>query len=231
MAIPIQNNNAVIRVALVDDDVGFQIAVASALAAATDIILESVCGTLAAGLKLLHGQPVDILIVDLGLPDGSGIQLVQRANMDWPDCNIMVSTTFADEVNVMKCLEAGATGYLLKDSSQQNLISELRHLHAGGSPISPLIARRLLTRFRSDQAAEVKSVSVNMTESNTLLSAREQEVLELITKGFTAGEIANLLSVSHHTVLTFIRRIYAKLKVNSKTEAIYEARLQGILEQ
>jgi DNA-binding NarL/FixJ family response regulator len=231
MAIPIQNNNAVIRVALVDDDVGFQIAVASALAAATDIILESVCGTLTAGLKLLQGQPVDILIVDLGLPDGSGIQLVQRANMDWPDCNIMVSTTFADEVNVMKCLEAGATGYLLKDSSQQNLISELRHLHAGGSPISPLIARRLLTRFRSDQAAEVKSVSVNMTESNTLLSAREQEVLELITKGFTAGEIANLLSVSHHTVLTFIRRIYAKLKVNSKTEAIYEARLQGILEQ
>lgn len=222
-------NNAVIRIALVDDDVGFQAAVASALSAATDIRLESVCGTLAAGLKLLNHEPVDILIVDLGLPDGSGIQLVQKANIEWPECNIMVSTTFADEVNVMKCLEAGATGYLLKDSSQQNLINELRQLHAGGSPISPLIARRLLTRFRSDDAIQEKSAIVSANDA--LLSAREQEVLELITKGFTANEIANLLAVSHHTVLTFVRRIYAKLKVHSKIEAIYEARLQGILKQ
>lgn len=224
-----KTNNIVIRVALIDDDVGFQAAVASALSAAPDIRLESVCGTLAAGLKLLNHEPVDILIVDLGLPDGSGIQLVQKANLEWPECNVMVSTTFADEVNVLKCLEAGATGYLLKDSSQQNLINELRHLHAGGSPISPLIARRLLTRFRSDDAIQAKSAIVSANDA--LLSAREQEVLELITKGFTANEIANLLSVSHHTVLTFVRRIYAKLKVNSKTEAIYEARLQGILKQ
>ncbi|EGM77401.1 response regulator containing a CheY-like receiver domain and an HTH DNA-binding domain protein [Rheinheimera sp. A13L] len=226
---PQQINPSVVRVALVDDDTGFQRAVAEALKLAPDMALVSVSGTLAAGLKLLKAPPVDILIVDLGLPDGSGINLVQQAYQQWPTCNIMVSTTFADESNVMKSLEAGATGYLLKDSSQQNLISELRSLHSGGSPISPLIARKILMRFRPEQA--LTKAPVKADESCVTLSAREQEVLELITKGFTSNEIAALISVSHHTVLTFIRRIYAKLKVNSKTEAIYEARIQGLLDK
>lgn len=226
---PQQINPSVVRVALVDDDTGFQRAVAEALKLAPDMALVSVSGTLAAGLKLLKTPPVDILIVDLGLPDGSGIKLVQQAYQQWPTCNIMVSTTFADESNVMKSLEAGATGYLLKDSSQQNLISELRSLHSGGSPISPLIARKILMRFRPEQA--LTKAPVKADESCVTLSAREQEVLELITKGFTSNEIAALIAVSHHTVLTFIRRIYAKLKVNSKTEAIYEARIQGLLDK
>lgn len=226
---PQQINPSIVRIALVDDDTGFQTAVAEALKLASDMMLVSVSGTLAAGLKLLKSPPVDILIVDLGLPDGSGITLVQQAYQLWPTCNIMVSTTFADESNVMKSLEAGATGYLLKDSSQQNLINELRSLHSGGSPISPLIARKILMRFRPEQIL-VKNLP-SAGESCVTLSAREQEVLELITKGFTSNEIAALLSVSHHTVLTFVRRIYAKLKVNSKTEAIYEARIQGLLDK
>ncbi len=224
-----QINPSVVRVALVDDDTGFQTAVAEALKLASDMMLVSVSGTLTAGLKLLKSPPVDILIVDLGLPDGSGITLVQQAYQLWPTCNIMVSTTFADESNVMKSLEAGATGYLLKDSSQQNLINELRSLHSGGSPISPLIARKILMRFRPEHILVKTPPSAG--ESCVTLSAREQEVLELITKGFTSNEIAALLSVSHHTVLTFVRRIYAKLKVNSKTEAIYEARIQGLLDK
>lgn len=225
---PQQINPSAVRVALVDDDIGFQLSVTESLKLASDMQLVSVCGTLAAGLKLLKSPPVDILIVDLGLPDGSGITLVQQAYQQWPTCNIMVSTTFADESNVMKSLEAGATGYLLKDSSQQNLINEIRSLHSGGSPISPLIARKILTRFRPEKT--LLKTSLSAEESCVSLSAREQEVLELITKGFTSNEIAALISVSHHTVLTFVRRIYAKLKVNSKTEAIYEARAQGLLD-
>lgn len=226
---PQQIHSSAVRVALVDDDTGFQAAVAQALKLASDMRLVSVSGTLAEGLNLLKSPPVDILIVDLGLPDGSGITLVQQAYQLWPTCNIMVSTTFADETNVMKSLEAGATGYLLKDSSQQNLINELRSLHSGGSPISPLIARKILMRFRPEKAP-LKTTAL-AEESCVTLSAREQEVLELITKGFTSNEIAALLLVSHHTVLTFVRRIYAKLKVNSKTEAIYEARAQGLLDK
>ena len=180
-------------------------------------------------VQLLNTAAPDVLIVDLGLPDGSGITLVQAAHTTWPDCNIMVSSAFADESHVMRSLEAGATGYLLKDCSQRNLLNEIRSIHAGGSPISPLIARKILMRFENHNKT-AKSTSP-VTESCVTLSAREQEVLELITKGFTAAEIAALLAVSHHTVLTFIRRIYAKLKVNSKTEAIYEARIRGLLNQ
>jgi len=217
----------VIRIALVEDDIGFQTAVTDALKPAPDMVLVAVCDTLAAGLQLLHLAPPDVLIVDLGLPDGSGITLVQAAHASWPDCNIMVSTAFADESHLMKSLEAGATGYLLKDCSQRNLLNEIRSIHSGGSPISPLIARKILMRF--EHSNKVNETAAVVTESCVTLSAREQEVLELITKGFTAAEIAVLLCVSHNTILTFIRRIYAKLKVNSKTEAIYEARIRGLL--
>jgi DNA-binding NarL/FixJ family response regulator len=218
-----------IRVALVDDDLDFQMAVAEALAMASDLTLQSVAGTMADGLIMLNGSQVDVLIVDLGLPDGSGIEIIKAAHEKWPECNLMVSTTFGDELHVMQSLEAGATGYILKDSDPVNLINEIKSLHSGGSPISPLIARKILTYFYSD-ANKTTAQDVSASASTPVsLSKREQEVLEYITKGFSSNEIAGLLAVSPHTILTFVRRIYAKLKVTSKTEAIYEARNQGLL--
>jgi DNA-binding NarL/FixJ family response regulator len=218
-----------IRVALVDDDLDFQMAVADALAMASDVTLQSVAGTMADGLIMLNGSQVDVLIVDLGLPDGSGIEIIKAAHEKWPECNLMVSTTFGDELHVMQSLEAGATGYILKDSDPVNLINEIKSLHSGGSPISPLIARKILTHFCSD-AKKTTAKDVSASASTPVsLSKREQEVLEYITKGFSSNEIAGLLAVSPHTILTFVRRIYAKLKVTSKTEAIYEARNQGLL--
>lgn len=218
-----------IRVALVDDDVDFQMAVAEALAASSDIVLQSVAGTMAEGLMMLNTPQIDVLIVDLGLPDGSGIDLIKVAYEKWPECNLMVSTTFGDELHVLQSLEAGATGYILKDSEPINLINEIKSIHSGGSPISPLIARKILMHFRS---ASIQPAAQNLKFADinpVMLSKREQEVLEYITKGFSSNEIASLLDVSPHTILTFVRRIYAKLKVTSKTEAIYEARNQGLL--
>jgi DNA-binding NarL/FixJ family response regulator len=218
-----------IRVALVDDDIGFQKAMRDAMASTPDIALIEVAGTYAQGLAMLSGPQLDVLIIDLGLPDGSGIDIIRAAHEKWPECNLMVSTTFGDELHVMQSLEAGASGYLLKDSAPQNLVHEIRSLHSGGSPISPLIARKILTRFQQETK---KTVSTDNPASHKLLaslSSREQEVLEYITKGFSSNEIAGLMAVSPHTVLTFVRRIYAKLKVKSKTEAIYEARNQGLL--
>lgn len=223
-----------IRVALVDDDVDFQRAIADALSTSSDMTLQSIAGTKADGLRMLEAPQVDVLIVDLGLPDGSGIDVIVAAHEKWPECNLMVSTTFGDELHVMQSLEAGAAGYLLKDSAPKNLMNEIRSLHSGGSPISPLIARKILTHFCSDSKKpteqDCKTVDINPADINPVsLSKREQEVLEYITKGFSSNEIAILLNVSPHTVLTFIRRIYTKLKVKSKTEAIYEARNQGLL--
>lgn len=219
-----------IRVVLVEDDVTFQQALRDTLAVAPDIELVAVAGNRAEGLRVLEQPAVDVLLVDLGLPDGSGVDVIRAAHTRWPDCNIMVSTAFGDELHVMQSLEAGATGYLLKDSTPASIAAEIRSLHEGGSPISPLIARQILMRFRG-QEKQPPSVPVDTEKHRALLSAREQQVLEYITKGFTAEEIAGLMSVSKHTVLTFVRRVYKKLEVSSKTQAIYEARSQGLLSE
>ncbi|AST85184.1 response regulator [Ralstonia pseudosolanacearum] len=217
-----------IRVAIVEDDSGFIDALTQALACAPDMHLTGVAGSRAEGLLLLDGAPADVLLVDLGLPDGSGIDVIEAAARKWSACSIMVSTNFGDEIHVMRSIEVGAAGYLLKDSSAARILDEIRSLASGGSPISPLIARQILARFRqggSLSAADEAPASA----SSPLLSAREKEVLDLITKGFTAQEIAKLMALSHFTVRTFVRRIYSKLKVTSKAEAIYEARTLGLL--
>lgn len=225
-----QSEQSLIHVALVEDDVNFQNALATAIETAHDMSLRATAITRAQGLQLLDQAPADVLLVDLGLPDGSGIDVIRAAHARWPTCSIMVSTTFGDEAHVLQSIEAGAAGYLLKDSAPQNMLAEIRSLHAGGSPISPLIARHILMRFRTPVHPVAAIVEHSApAKQRVALSDKEQEVLQYITKGFTTREIAALMSVSNHTVITFVRRIYAKLEVHSKTEAVYEARNQGLL--
>ena len=220
---------ASIHIALVEDDPRFQSAVASAIRQTDDMQLLWVADTLAQALRSLNGggPAADVLLVDLGLPDGSGIEAIAAAARRWPGCAVMVSTAFGDEAHVLQSIEAGASGYLLKDSMPERIVGEIRSLHAGGSPISPLIARQVLMRFK--QAGVQAPEAAVQADAPATLSAREREVLQYITKGFTAEEIARALDVSHHTVLTFVRRTYAKLKVRSKAEAIYEARARGLI--
>lgn len=226
---PRNTHSALIRVVLVEDDVNFQNALKEAIQATSDMTLLSIAGTRTQGLQMIDELAVDVLLVDLGLPDGSGIDVIRAAHAKQPECNIMVSTTFGDEAHVMESLEAGASGYLLKDSEPQMMVFEIRSLYAGGSPISPLIARQILKRFRNDGISATTSPPPVPEKLRSALSPREKEVLEFITKGFTSDEIADLMSVTRQTILTFVRRIYAKLEVNSKTEAIFEARNQGLL--
>jgi DNA-binding NarL/FixJ family response regulator len=225
------SSSSLIRVALVEDDVHFQNAFMEAIQDAPDMLLLDVAGTRAEGLRALDKMQADVLLVDLGLPDGSGIDVIRASHAKWPTCSIMVSTTFGDEMHVMRSIEAGASGYLLKDSAPERIVFEIRSLYAGGSPISPLIARQILMRFKSNDhsAATFVERRHQSDKQPTTLSPREREVLEYITKGFTSDEIAALMSVSRHTVLTFVRRIYAKLEVKSKAEAIFEARQHGLL--
>jgi DNA-binding NarL/FixJ family response regulator len=227
---------SLIHVALVEDDVHFQNAIVTAIAASPDIRLMSLASTRAQGLQSLESAPADVLLVDLGLPDGSGIDVIRAAHALWPACAVMVCTAFGDEAHVLQSIEAGASGYLLKDSEPENMLHEIRSLHGGGSPISPLIARQILMRFRAAPSTPSTPVTAAPAAApaqaggeQAMLSSREKEVLELITKGFTADEIARLMQVSQHTVQTYVRRIYSKLNVNSRAEAIYEARHQGIL--
>ena len=230
MSQPLQTAFPPIKVVLVEDDLNFQQAVTAAIASAPDISLVNVASTRTDGLRILKQPSADVLLVDLGLPDGSGIDIIRSANKLWPNCNTMVCTTFGDEAHVMQSLEAGASGYLLKDSDAKQLAQEIRNLHAGGSPISPLIARQVLMRFHpSNNHSLTLARESEMQGQGVSLSERECEVLGLITKGFTSNEIAGFLGVTYHTVQTYVRRVYEKLKVNSKAEAIYEARHRGLV--
>lgn len=217
-----------LKVALVEDDIAFQNSFAAAIAETGDLQLVGMAPNVAQARLLLAGDPLDVLVVDLGLPDGSGIDVIRAAHAAWPQCGIMVSTTFADEKHVIASIEAGAAGYLLKDSSAEKIADEIRALHAGGSPISPRIARQILLRFRPDPPPQPQEEAPAAALASPL-SPREREALELITKGFSYDEIADLMQVSRNTVMTFVRRIYQKLEVHSKAEAIYEARNHGIL--
>jgi DNA-binding NarL/FixJ family response regulator len=219
-----------LAIVLVEDDVAFQDAFRVAVGAASDLSVIGVAATVAQARILLQGPAADVLVVDLGLPDGSGIDVIREAHALWPECAIMVSTTFADERHVIASIEAGASGYLLKDSALPAIPEDIRVLHGGGSPISPRIARQVLMRFRPDEKpVSTDDATAADKAAAPSLSEREQETLQLITRGFSFDEIAELMNVSRNTVLTFVRRIYTKLEVRSKTEAVFEARAHGLL--
>lgn len=215
-----------IRVAVVEDDDCFREAFVTAIQTNKDTTVAGIAASRAEGLALLHGPSADVLLVDLGLPDGSGIDVICAAQRAWPRCCVAVTTIFADEDHVMQCIRAGAVGYLLKDNHPQDIVDEIRSMHLGGSPISPQIARHVLQRLRTPLLVAHSLAP----EHRAALSARETEVLQLVAKGFTYGEIAHRLGVSRHTVLTFVRRIYVKLEVNSQMEAVNEARRTGLLD-
>jgi DNA-binding NarL/FixJ family response regulator len=209
---------APIRVGIVEDDPRVNQALGAAVNMAADMRLAWSETTRAAALAALAHSPVDVLLVDLGLPDGSGIDVIREAHERLPRCDVMVCTIFGDEAHVLQSIEAGAHGYLLKDSPSGTIAEEIRLLRAGGSPISPLPALPVAGPAEPHDG-----------KPGVSMSRRETEVLELITKGFTYEEIARKLGVTRHTVQTFVRRIYAKLEVGSKIEAINAARQQGLL--
>lgn len=212
-----------ISVLIVEDDERFRDAFATVVNGAPDLRLLGTATDLPQGLLLLREFRPQVLLVDLGLPSGSGIELIRHAHAHLPQTDVMVVSVFGDEPHVMASLEAGATGYLLKDAQPADLAEQIRSLRAGGSPISPVIARQLLLRLAPDAARAPAS------GDEALLSPQERQVLTYSAKGFSFEEIARMLGVSRHTVMTYVKRSYRKLQVHSKTEAIYEARKLGLV--
>jgi len=175
------------------------------------------------GMDLLLMHKPDVLLVDLGLPDGSGVNLISKA-CDLGNIESIVITVFGDETHVMRAIEAGATGYLLKNTGVDDIGESIMEMLNGGAPISPAISRYLLQHFRDEK----KSV---MVEQGALpsLTGRELEVLIHISKGLNYEEIAGVLNISYHTVSTHIKRVYRKLHVSSRSEAVYEAEQLGLI--
>ena len=182
---------------------------------------------------------LNVLLVDLGLPDGSGLEVIRHAIKCNPACEVLVISMFGDEDNVLASIEAGALGYIHKDSAPEDVAQTIIDMRAGASPISPMIARRVLAKYRSleqktppsqpQQPGSTAARGPQAQPAEGFLSTREQQVLALVARGFSHAEIARLQELSVHTVHTHIKNMYAKLSVHSKTEAIYEATRMGIL--
>jgi len=195
----------------------------------------------ALGWLASSAEAPDVLLVDLGLPDGSGLDVIRATTVRFPQCETMVISVFGDEDNVLASIEAGAVGYLHKDALPAHFAQSIIDMKAGASPISPMIARRVLSKYRSNlqtvaatgtvavPAAQRTAASAALDEVPALLSVREQEVLELISRGFSYAEIARLKTLSVHTVQTHIKNLYGKLAVHSKSEAVFEATRLGLL--
>ena len=214
-------------VALVEDDRATRERLASSVRAepSLELIAEYASGTEA--LAGLATRAPDVLLVDLGLPDMPGLELIRFASARHPECDILVISIFGDEANVLAALEAGARGYLLKGSLQHDIAFDIRDLRNGGSPLSPVIARQLLKRLRIVRRGQAQKKGAG--EEETVLTAREGEILNAISRGFSYAETAQMLGVSVGTVHTFLKRVYRKLAVHSKTEAVFEANRLGLI--
>jgi len=215
------------RILVVDDDDAFRESVCAAIARDDGMVLAAQGNAVAAAREAIAHVDFDVALIDLGLPDGNGIDLIREISRTLPDADVMVVTVFGDEAHVLASIEAGATGYLLKRSLTDTLGETVRELRAGGSPISPVIARQLLQRFKRNTPESPQPAATVVDDGG--LSEREREVLLFIAKGFTVGEIANMLHLSAHTVATHVKHIYRKLAVHSRTEAVFEAGRMGLL--
>lgn len=171
---------------------------------------------------LAYHQP-DILLTDLGLPDGSGLDVIRACVQSAPETSIMVVSMSSDEDQILACIEQGASGYVLKDAGRPDIVRALLDLRAGGSPISPIIARKVLARLRS--AAMSPAVPPEVEE----LTRREASILELIARGDSYDKVAKALQLSVSTIQTHVKSIYGKLSVHSRGAAVFEAQRRGLL--
>ena len=164
--------------------------------------------------------PPQLALIDLGLPDGNGTQLIEALRSRGADTLCIVSTVFDDDAHLFPALRAGAQGYVLKDRDRDALAGMLQGIAAGQPPLSPSIARRLLRHFQPTPVAP---------EDEAPLTPRETEVLRLTAKGLTLQEVADALGLSRHTVSGYLKDIYRKLSVGTRAEAALEAARRGLV--
>jgi len=211
------------RVLVVEDDPNTREYIAAALRGADETYSVSTARNLQCAIDALTGEAPDAVLVDLGLPDGNGIDAIRFARERSDETRILVITVFGDEKSVVGAIEAGAQGYLLKGEAPADLREAVSQVLAGGAPISPGIAAHLLRRFNeivSRRASETRACS---------LTQREHDVLTYMVKGLSYQEVANLLGVSRNTVASHVKSIYRKLEVSSRGEAAFEALTRGIV--
>ena len=168
--------------------------------------------------KLADAPPPALALLDLGLPDGSGIEVIEWFNRHAPQTICIVASIFDDDGHIFPALRAGAHGYLLKDQPRSSIVQALTGIVTGQPPLSPAIARKVLSHFHAPRP-----------QPCDMLTPREQEVLSIIAKGMTMAETASLLGLSLNTIAGYVKEIYLKLNVSSRAEAALSARHMGLI--
>ncbi len=184
-------------------------------------------GTLGEARAALVDRAPRVLLTDLRLPDGHGVELIRETRQRWPETEIMVISALGDEESVISAITVGATGYLLKDAFPTDIATTVRDLVAGHSPISASIARFIVRRTQGATAAAEPPPGPALNTAK--LTPREIDILWGIAKGFSYAEIASHLGLSRQTVPGHIKNIYRKLEVHTRGEAVFEAVQQGLI--
>jgi len=196
----------------------------------------SIVGTALSGetaLEEVARLKPDVLLLDLGLPRMSGIDVTRSVKASMPQVEILIFTIFDEEDKVLEAVQAGASGYLLKGTPADKMIEAIKEVAAGGTVIQPSLARRLLKHFRVGEApapaAPEKPATAEEPEGKKL-SARETEILQLIAKGVSNNEAASMLNLSKATIRTHLEHIYRKLEVTNRVEAVTEGLRKGLIQ-
>ena len=200
-----------IRVMVVEDDDAIRNGLHLLIDGSDGYSCVASCRTAEEALEILPGLLPEVVLMDINLPGMSGIECIICIKNSWPELQVMMLTVFDNSEEIFKSLSAGATGYLLKKTPPAKLLEAIRELASGGSPMSGEIARKVVQTFARPVFHSVSSVS---------LTPREEEILNYLSKGFLYKEIASELYISIETVRTHVRKIYQKLQVRTRTEAL-----------
>ena len=216
-----------IKLILVENDPNVRFRLEHALENLSDIHVIASAPSQREAFALTSQFKFQMLVVDLDLPDGFGLDLIRKTASEQRDIDIMVLANSNDDPHIVSAIESGATGYVLKSEIETHLVSAIRLLTAGGSPVSPSVAKSVLRALRTYTASSAEKTTNNI-QTNPL-SERESEILQLLAKGMSFNEIGDILTISPHTVTAHIKKIYRKLQVHSRGEAVYEAAQMGLI--
>ena len=219
--------NQQIKVIFVENDPNVRLRLQRAISGLADIHEIGSAATYREADALVSQFKFHMLIVDLDLPDGFGLDLIRRTAANMPEVDIMVLANANDDPHVVSAIESGATGYVLKTEIENSLVSAIRLLAAGGSPVSPEVAKSVLRALRTYTTHTIEKTTAPIQPNP--LSERETEILQLLAKGMSFNEIGDILTISPHTVTAHIKKIYRKLQVHSRGEAVYEAAQMGLI--
>jgi DNA-binding NarL/FixJ family response regulator len=204
-----------IKVAIVEDDARFRKSLRRVIESKSGCACSLACATGGEAIENITRHPPDVVLMDLNLPDLSGVDVTAKLKAALPDLSVIVLTVYNDADNIFKALRAGASGYLLKQATAPEILNAIEDARRGGVPMTSEIARKVIAAFREPPP---------QVEPAAELAPREKEILDLLAKGYANKEIADSLDLTVGTVCWYLHEIYRKLHVQSRVQAVNKLR-------